>query len=317
MRLLPGLLAGQDGRFELTGDDSLRSRPMERVAQPLRQMGVQVETTDGHAPIVVEGGPVKRDLLRAAGCERPGEVGGPACRPLRGEGRPTVVEPLPTRDHTENMLAAAGADVRRKPRAITVSPAQQLRAERDRGAGRLLLGGPVPRRRDAARGLGADGARPQPQPAADGAARRARADGRAHHRLQPEANRRRGRGDLDVRHAELVGTTIGAAEVPLLVDELPLFALLAVHARGDSVLVAGRGAGRRRDRPAGPNHRAAPMSGGQARIQRLVVRAAAASLALLAVGGATMSTPATAEGDGPSISHHVVTSFDGTPLSSP
>ena len=50
MRLLPGLLAGQEGRFELTGDESLRSRPMERIAEPLRLMGADVETTDGRAP---------------------------------------------------------------------------------------------------------------------------------------------------------------------------------------------------------------------------------------------------------------------------
>ena len=56
MRLLPGILAGQDGRFELTGDESLSSRPMERVAEPLRRMGARIETTEGHAPLVVEGG---------------------------------------------------------------------------------------------------------------------------------------------------------------------------------------------------------------------------------------------------------------------
>jgi 3-phosphoshikimate 1-carboxyvinyltransferase len=53
MRLLAGVLAGQRGRFELTGDESLTARPMERVAEPLRRMGARVETTDGHAPIVV------------------------------------------------------------------------------------------------------------------------------------------------------------------------------------------------------------------------------------------------------------------------
>ena len=56
MRLLPGLLAGQEGRFELTGDESLRSRPMERIAEPLRLMAATVETTDGRAPFTVEGG---------------------------------------------------------------------------------------------------------------------------------------------------------------------------------------------------------------------------------------------------------------------
>ena len=56
MRLLPGLLAGQNGRFELTGDESLRSRPMERIAEPLRLMGATIETTEGRAPFTVDGG---------------------------------------------------------------------------------------------------------------------------------------------------------------------------------------------------------------------------------------------------------------------
>ena len=55
-RLLPGLLAGQDGRrFELTGDESLRSRPMERIAAPLSEMGAHVETSDGRLPLRIEG----------------------------------------------------------------------------------------------------------------------------------------------------------------------------------------------------------------------------------------------------------------------
>ena len=58
MRLLPGILAGQRGRFELVGDESLSRRPLERVARPLREMGARIETTDGHAPLVVEGGPL-------------------------------------------------------------------------------------------------------------------------------------------------------------------------------------------------------------------------------------------------------------------
>src|ERR671935_1583872 len=56
MRILPGILAGQRGRFELVGDESLSQRPMERIAEPLRNMGATVETTDGHAPLVVQDG---------------------------------------------------------------------------------------------------------------------------------------------------------------------------------------------------------------------------------------------------------------------
>src|SRR4051812_7766672 len=54
-RLIVGLLAFQDGAFTLTGDESLSSRPMERVAEPLRRMGAQIETTDGHLPLTITG----------------------------------------------------------------------------------------------------------------------------------------------------------------------------------------------------------------------------------------------------------------------
>src|SRR5918994_5031030 len=119
MRLLPGLLAGQAGRFELTGDDSLRSRPMERVAEPLRQMGVSIETADGRAPLVIEGGPV-----RAISYELPvASAQVKSAVLLAGlyaeDGETTVVEPLPTRDHTESLLAAAGARVQRGPKSAT------------------------------------------------------------------------------------------------------------------------------------------------------------------------------------------------------
>ena len=78
-------LAGQSGRFELTGDESLSTRPMERIAEPLRQMGAQIETTDGHAPVVIEGSDALHGIdVRAAGRERAGEVGDPARRAQRG-----------------------------------------------------------------------------------------------------------------------------------------------------------------------------------------------------------------------------------------
>ena len=56
LRLVAGILAGQEGRFVLTGDESLSRRPQERIAEPLREMGARVETTNGGAPVLVEGG---------------------------------------------------------------------------------------------------------------------------------------------------------------------------------------------------------------------------------------------------------------------
>ena len=83
MRLLCGILAGQTGRFELVGDESLSSRPMERVAEPLRRMGAEILTTDGHAPLVVEGRTAHADRVHASGRVRAGEVGCALRRPVR------------------------------------------------------------------------------------------------------------------------------------------------------------------------------------------------------------------------------------------
>jgi 3-phosphoshikimate 1-carboxyvinyltransferase len=237
MRLLPGILAGQRGRFELTGDGSLSSRPMERVAEPLRRMGVRIETTDGHAPLTIEGGgrlePLSYELPVASAQVKSAIL----LAGLYADGaETTVVEPLPTRDHTESLLTAAGATVRRGPHSASVWPAERLAlgevevpgdfsaAAPFLVAATLLAGSEVtlhgvnlnPRRTgllDVLERMGAN---------------------------ITVFNRRRiagePAGDLDVRPAQLVGTNVSAAEVPLLVDELPLFALLASQARGDSVL---------------------------------------------------------------------------------
>src|SRR5262249_54598656 len=127
MRLLTGVLAAQEGEFVLSGDESLTPRPMERVAAPLRRMGADVETTDGHAPLTVRGS----DSLR--GIEIEPEVASAQVKAaillagLNAEGPTTVVERIPTRDHTELMLEAAGARVRRSTSSVTVEPAGALR----------------------------------------------------------------------------------------------------------------------------------------------------------------------------------------------
>src|SRR5918998_546690 len=96
MRLLCGLLAGQEGEWELTGDASLCVRPMERVADPLRRMGVRIETTDGRAPLRITGGPVSPLVykLPVASAQVKSAV---LLAALHAEGRTTVIEPAPTR----------------------------------------------------------------------------------------------------------------------------------------------------------------------------------------------------------------------------
>jgi 3-phosphoshikimate 1-carboxyvinyltransferase len=126
MRLLVGLLAGQEGqRFELVGDESLSGRPMERVAEPLRRMGATLETTEGHAPLVVGGAP-----LRAIDYELPMASAQVKSAVLlagvQAAGNTTVVEPIATRDHTERLLERAGAQVTRRPSTVTIVPVDAL-----------------------------------------------------------------------------------------------------------------------------------------------------------------------------------------------
>ena len=126
MRLLAGVLAGQRGSYELVGDASLSRRPMARVAEPLRAMGATVETVDGHAPLTVSGG-----LLQALRYELPvasAQVKSAVLLAgLNTEGGETiVVEPVPTRDHTERLLERAGAQVVRAPGRVSVRPATHL-----------------------------------------------------------------------------------------------------------------------------------------------------------------------------------------------
>src|SRR5215471_1871728 len=126
VRLLAGILAGQQWQqFELTGDESLSTRPMGRIAGPLTQMGAGVETANGHLPLGIEGRP-----LRGIAYELPvASAQVKSCVLLAGlyaEGETTVVEPVPTRDHTERMLRAAGARVRVQPGRVTVMPVERL-----------------------------------------------------------------------------------------------------------------------------------------------------------------------------------------------
>ena len=149
MRLLAGLLAGQEGRFELVGDESLSRRPMERVAAPLRELGAHVETTDGHAPLVVEGGEAARDHVRAAGRERAGEVG----RAARGALREGPHDGRRAGGHARPHGAAAAARGSRGRAEGTLGQRHGRRAARARprrGARRLLVRRAADRRCDAA-----------------------------------------------------------------------------------------------------------------------------------------------------------------------
>src|SRR5437763_2971931 len=99
---------------------------MERVAEPRRRMGARVETAEGHAPITVDGSAALRGIEYALPVASAQVKSAVLLAGLNADGTTTVIEPAPTRDHTELMLAAADARVRRRPSSVSVEPASRL-----------------------------------------------------------------------------------------------------------------------------------------------------------------------------------------------
>jgi 3-phosphoshikimate 1-carboxyvinyltransferase len=236
LRLLSGILAGQEGRrFELVGDESLSSRPV-RVDEPLRQMGARVETNDGRPPVAIEGArlqPIRYELPVASAQLKSAVL---LAGLLAEDGPTTVVERTPSRDHTERLLRSLGLRLTRTGMEIRVWPAERvppfsLEIPGDFSSAApfivaaTLLSGSNLRIHDV-----------DVNPTRTGLLDvLERMGGRI-----AVFNRRSANGepvaDLEVRSAPLLATAIEPDEVPRLVDELPLFALLASQARGESVV---------------------------------------------------------------------------------
>ena len=247
LRLLPGWLAGQGrGRWVLDGDDSVRRRPVDRIAEPLSKMGAEVSCRDGRlAPLRVEGAQLRgieyRLSVPSAQVKSCVLFAG-----LLADGTTTVIESAPTRDHTERMLIAAGAEVRAEETTVTVrTPARRRIAVRrvDRLepasivvpgdfssaafhlVAALLVEGSV---------LRIDGVGLNPtRIGLLGILHRMQA---AVEVIEEPALGGEPRGSVIARHGPLHGTRVGAPEVPLAIDELPLVALLGCFAEGETVV---------------------------------------------------------------------------------
>lgn len=248
LRIMPGWLAGQPhGEWTLDGDDSIRRRPVDRVAEPLRLMGAEVDCRDGRLPpLRVRGG-----ALRAIEYEPPvASAQVKSCLLLAGllaEGETTVREPVQTRDHTERMLAAAGARIRRSGDLLTVSPAERLESgdvpvPADFSSAAFLIAAAliVPGSALTLREVGINatriglltvlarmGVEMGGAHAGEGAAMTVNEISEPG--PEPQAA-------LHVRNSELTGTTVSGEEVPAAIDELPLIALLGCFAEGETVV---------------------------------------------------------------------------------
>jgi 3-phosphoshikimate 1-carboxyvinyltransferase len=237
MRLLPGVLAGQIGEFVLDGDASIRRRPMGRIADPLSQMGVALETTDGCPPVRmhVSGAvtPITYRLPVASAQVK-------SCVLLAGlfadRGVTVVEEPVATRDHTERMLREAGAPVDRRPGRVAVSPVASLHLDAVRVPGDFSSAAPfvvaatiVSGSGLTVRGVGINPTRTGLLTVMERMGARVGLFNRRLAGAEPVA-------DIEVRPAELVATEVEPELVPALIDELPLVALLACFAHGVTVI---------------------------------------------------------------------------------
>jgi 3-phosphoshikimate 1-carboxyvinyltransferase len=241
LRLLPGWLAAQDGHsFTLDGDESIRRRPVDRVAEPLRQMGAQIDAReDRYPPLTVHGA-----RLRSISYELPvASAQVKSCillAALAADGATTVGEPERSRDHTERMLLSAGVNIHRNGRHVTVVNADELILEHVRVPGDpssaaflIAAGVLVPGSRLLIGDVGVNWTR-------TGFVRIVqRMRGIVLGELEPESGELSALepvSDLDVAHGALEGVTVGPEEVPPAIDELPLLALLGCYAEGETVV---------------------------------------------------------------------------------
>jgi 3-phosphoshikimate 1-carboxyvinyltransferase len=237
LRLLPGWLAGQTGgAWTLDGDDSIRRRPVDRVAEPLRQMGARIRCREERLPpLEVEGAP-----LRALDYVMPvASAQVKSCLLFAGllaEGRTRIVERMPTRDHSERMLAAAGADIERNEDAILVRPAARLEpgeiaipADFSSAAFFLVAGVLVDGSDVVLEEVGFN-------PTRIGLVAILERMGAA---IEVERLEERGgepTARLRVHPAALRGVEVGDVEIPRAIDELPLVALAACFAEGTTTI---------------------------------------------------------------------------------
>ncbi len=240
MRLMLGILASHPDRFfTVTGDKSLRSRPMSRVVKPLQQMGAQIWGRNGAslAPIAVQGqslrpihyhspiasAQVKSCILLAA---------------LMAEGTTTITEPAVSRDHSERMLKAFGAEITTDPetKSVMIAGPAQLQGQSvivpgdiSSAAFWIVAAAIVPDSDLTLENVGINPTRTGILEALEMMNADIQLENERIVAGEPVA-------DIRVRHSQLKGCSIGGEMIPRLIDEIPILAVAAIFAEGQTVI---------------------------------------------------------------------------------
>lgn len=235
MRVLPGILAGQDFETTLTGDSSLSKRPMQRIEEPLRQMGVDItlKGQDKTPPIVVKGGKVKsiKYSTKVASAQVKSCV---LFAGLYGDGTTSVTEPFVSRNHTERMLEFFSGKVLRENFTVSVSPGEL-------SGGSLFVPGDVSSAaffiaaacilKDSELTIREVGLNETRMGFLSALIRMG-----ASITVENKKDAVEPYGDIKIKYAPLKGAVIEKPEIPFLIDEVPILAVLAARAEGQTII---------------------------------------------------------------------------------
>jgi 3-phosphoshikimate 1-carboxyvinyltransferase len=240
MRLMLGLLASHSGRFfTVTGDSSLRSRPMSRVVKPLQQMGAQIWGRKGNtlAPLAIQGQALKpihyHSPIASAQVKSCILLGG-----LNTEGQTTVTEPALSRDHSERMLRAFGAEVtvNSDTNSVTITGGAKLYGQTvivpgdiSSAAFWLVAGAIVPGSDLVVENVGVNPTRTGILEALAMMGADIQLENQREVAGEPVA-------DIRVRSGGLKSCTIAGDLIPRLIDEIPILAVAAAFAEGTTII---------------------------------------------------------------------------------
>jgi len=238
MRLLAGLLAAHPFRTIIGGDASLSRRPMRRVIEPLTRMGASIAALDGRPPLTIDGAPL-HGITHAPDVPSAQVKSAILLAGLHARGRTMVVEPSPTRDHTERALEAFGVRVIRERNAVAVDGGQRLHAidapvpgDLSSAVFWLVLAAGTPGSNLFIDGVGLN-------PSRAGMLEVLRRAGAEIDVLGESSDAGEPMGTIHIRYGDPRPFEIAPVEVPGLIDEIPALAALAAMRPGGRMTVRG------------------------------------------------------------------------------
>lgn len=236
-RLISGILAGQNFSCTLTGDDSIQKRPMKRIMEPLSMMGAQISSvrSNGCAPLQITGSPLHgiHYTSKVASAQVKSSI---LLAGLYADGETSVTEPALSRNHSEIMLKYFGADIRSEGCTASIRPAEELYGQKitvpgDISSAAYFIAAAliVPGSEVLIKNVGIN-------PTRDGMLRVCREMGADIELLNPVYDDGEPRADLLVRHSHLKAMEIKGDLIPTLIDEIPVIAVMACAAEGNTVI---------------------------------------------------------------------------------